>query len=51
MPDLGKYAFAVLGSYAASLALIALVVALSIWQARRMKQALNRAEARVTRGE
>jgi heme exporter protein D len=51
MPDLGKYAFAVLGSYAASLALIVLVVGLSIWQARRMKRAVEQAEARAGRHE
>jgi heme exporter protein D len=32
MPDLGKYAFAVLGSYAAGLALLAILV---IWMVMR----------------
>ncbi len=46
MPDLGKYAFAVLGSYAASILLIVGVVALSFWQRARVKRALAEVEAR-----
>jgi heme exporter protein D len=46
MPELGKYAFAVLGSYAASVALIVAVVALSFWQRARVKRALAEVEAR-----
>ncbi len=46
MPDLGKYGAAVLGSYAASALLIAALVALSIWQGRRVKRALAEVEAR-----
>jgi heme exporter protein D len=46
MPDLGKYAFAVLSSYAASLALLAAIVALTLWQGRRVKRALAEVEAR-----
>lgn len=46
MPDLGKYAGAVLWSYLASVVLIGGLVALSIWQASRVKKALAEAEAR-----
>jgi heme exporter protein D len=46
MPELGKYAGAVMGSYVASLALILGFVALSLWQARRMKRALDEVEKR-----
>lgn len=46
MPDLGKYAFSVLSSYAASLLLLALIVAVTLWQGRRVKRALAEVEAR-----
>lgn len=46
MPDLGKYATAVLGSYAASILLIALLVALSLWQGAKVRRALAEVEAR-----
>ncbi|MEN8893899.1 heme exporter protein CcmD [Planktotalea arctica] len=46
MPDLGKYADAVLGAYAASIVLLIAIVALSIWQARRTKAALDDVEKR-----
>jgi heme exporter protein D len=46
MPELGKYAGAVLGSYAASVALIAVLVAVSLWQGARIKRALAQVEAR-----
>ncbi len=46
MPDLGKYAGAVLGSYAAALGLLAVLVGLSLWRAARVKKALAEAEAR-----
>ena len=45
-PDLGKYAVAVLGSYAATIALLAGLVLWSIWQGRRVKRILAEAEAR-----
>ncbi len=47
MPDLGKYAGAVMGSYAVSVALIAALVAVSLWQGVRMKRALAEVEARI----
>lgn len=46
MPELGKYAFAVLASYGASLVLLVAVVALSVWQGGRVKRALAEVEAR-----
>jgi heme exporter protein D len=46
MPDLGKYAFAVLGSYAATAVLLAGLLALSFWQRARVKRALAEVEAR-----
>lgn len=46
MPDLGKYAFAVLASYGASLGLLVAIVALSVWQGQRVKRQLAEVEAR-----
>jgi heme exporter protein D len=46
MMGLGKYAEAVIGSYAASVALIVALVALSIWRGARVKKALTEVEAR-----
>ena len=46
MPDLGRYAFAVLASYGASLVLLAGIVVLSVWQGRRVKRQLAEVEAR-----
>ncbi len=46
MPDLGKYAEAVLSAYAASIVLLILLVAVSVWQARRAKAALEDVEKR-----
>lgn len=45
-PDLGNYAAAVLYSYAASVALIVVLVGLSIWQGARVKRALREVEER-----
>lgn len=46
MMELGKYAGAVIGSYAASVALIVALVVLSIWRGARVKRALAEVEAR-----
>lgn len=46
MPELGKYAGAVMWSYAASIALIVALVALSLWQGRRVKRSLDEVETR-----
>jgi heme exporter protein D len=46
MPELGKHAFAVLGSYAAATVLLVALVVLSLWQSRRVRRALREAERR-----
>lgn len=46
MPDLGKYAASVLTSYAASIALLALLVAITFWRGRKARQALDAVEHR-----
>jgi len=46
MPELGKYAEAVIGSYAASLLLIAALIVLTVWQGLRVRAALREVEAR-----
>lgn len=46
MPDLGKYAFAVLAAYGMSVVLIAGLIMLSFWQRARVKRALAEVEAR-----
>jgi heme exporter protein D len=46
MPDLGTYAVEVSLAYGVSIALLVGVVALSVVQARRIKRALDQAEAR-----
>lgn len=50
MPDLGKYAAEVTLAYAASLALLALLVAGVLLRARRIKRRLDTAEKDRTRG-
>jgi heme exporter protein D len=51
MPDLGKYAGAVLSSYAVGLLLMGAVVVLSLWQARRVRETLRIVEARQERDD
>jgi heme exporter protein D len=46
MPDLGKYADAVLSSYAVSIALLVVLVAASLIRSRRVKSDLDKIEAR-----
>lgn len=46
MPDLGRYAVAVLSSYGVTLALLAALVALTVWRGRRIKRQLDEVEAR-----
>ncbi|MBN7784022.1 heme exporter protein CcmD [Ponticoccus alexandrii] len=50
MPELGKYAVAVLSSYAVSLGLILALVALTLRRARRVRADLEKVEERVKRG-
>lgn len=49
MPDLGKYADTVLSAYAASILLLVLLVAASLWRGRRVRADMRRIEARVMR--
>ncbi|MGB4827239.1 MAG: heme exporter protein CcmD [Paracoccaceae bacterium] len=51
MPDLGKYAFAVLASYGATVVLLAALVALSFWQRARAKRLLGEVEARAGKSD
>ncbi len=51
MPDLGRYAVAVLSAYGLSLALIGALVALVVWRGARVRRALAEAEARRQGGE
>jgi heme exporter protein D len=46
MPDLGKYAVPVLGSYAATFVLLAALIALSLWRAAKVKRTLAEVEKR-----
>lgn len=46
MPELGKYAAAVLSAWGATLGLIAALLLLTWWQSRRAKRLLDAAEAR-----
>ena len=46
MPDLDKYAYAVGWSYAATFALFAVLVGLTLWRQARVKRALAEIEAR-----
>lgn len=46
MPDLGKYAFAVLSSYGLSIGLIMLLVLASVARSRRVRAQLREVEER-----
>lgn len=46
MPELGKYAGAVLSSYAASIVLILGLVAISLWRGAKVRRALREVEER-----
>jgi len=43
MPDLGKYATEVLTAYGATLVLLGLLVALTVWRGRRVRTQLEQA--------
>lgn len=51
MPDLGKHAATVLGAYGVALALLVALVALTLWQGRRVKRVLEEVEARANGGQ
>lgn len=46
MPDLGAYAAEVIAAYAVTLALLAAIVGVSVWQARRARARLGDVERR-----
>ena len=46
MPDLGKYAFEVLGSYGVTLLLLAAIVLVSLRRARKVRAVLDEVERR-----
>jgi heme exporter protein D len=46
LPDLGKYAGVVLGSYAVALGLLAALVGWTLWRGARVKAALRDIESR-----
>ncbi len=50
MPELGEYAAEVLGAYGVSLVLLAVIVAASVIRARKVRRALDEAEARARHG-
>ncbi|MDD8023992.1 MAG: heme exporter protein CcmD [Paracoccaceae bacterium] len=47
MPELGKYTVTVMGSYIATIALLAALVALTLWKGARVKRALSAQEERM----
>ncbi|MFN4128792.1 MAG: heme exporter protein CcmD [Paracoccaceae bacterium] len=46
MPDLGRYAVAVLSSYGVTLGLLVALVVLTVWRGRRIKRQLAEVETR-----
>lgn len=48
LPELGKYAAAVLWSYAASIAMIGALIGWSLWRGAQIKRALAEVEARAS---
>lgn len=50
IPELGKYAFAVLSSYGVTLALLLGVIGFSLWQSARIRRQLAAVEARAAKG-
>nr|WP_319948838.1 heme exporter protein CcmD [uncultured Shimia sp.] len=46
MPDLGKYSDTVLSSYIVSIVLLVLLVAMSLWSARKARAELKKIEDR-----
>jgi len=49
MPDLGKYGDTVMSAYAASILLLLVLVALSVWRGRKVRAEMDKVEARVKR--
>ncbi|MGI3187070.1 heme exporter protein CcmD [Nioella aestuarii] len=46
MPDLGRYATEVLSAYAAAITLLVILIAASVWKARKVLRQLREAENR-----
>ena len=46
MPDLGKYADAVLSAYAVSIVLLVAIVGVSLWRGKRVRAAMRDVENR-----
>ncbi|MEL7132897.1 MAG: heme exporter protein CcmD [Pseudomonadota bacterium] len=46
MPDLGKYADAVLSAYAVSVVLLVAIVALTLWRGRKVRAEMENVERR-----
>ncbi len=49
MPDLGKYADAVLSAYAASIVLLIVIVAMTLIRGRKIRAEMDRVEERTKR--
>lgn len=49
IPDLGKYAATVLSAYGASLILLVVLVAVSLWRGRKVRAEMAQAEERNAR--
>lgn len=49
MPDLGKYSDTVLTAYAASIILLVLLVAMTLWRGRRVRREMDALEQRMRR--
>ncbi|APX10634.1 heme exporter protein CcmD [Tateyamaria omphalii] len=50
MPDLGKYADAVLSAYAVSIVLLVAIVVLTVWRGRRVRAEMEAVERRSVQG-
>jgi heme exporter protein D len=51
MPDLGKYAFAVLASYGVTIGLVLALVVQTLWRGAKVKRALAEVESRGERAD
>ena len=49
MPDLGKYADAVLSAYAASIVLLVVIVAMTLIRGRKVRAEMDKIESKVKR--
>ncbi|MBY6134848.1 heme exporter protein CcmD [Nocardioides marinus] len=49
MPDLGKYADAVLSAYAASLVLLVALVLVTLWRGRKVRREMENLQSRIKR--